>query len=147
MQICLRNKWRSAVHQSSINISTDRYLLRFNDLILNSCSIEAISIENYEIQIFRYVFTYNQVYLCRVSFLITLDIYEDYFKGCQKKDATWCKVILHAYCDRRQFALVHLFVEVIVSVCQGFCNQAASWFSSLDELKNFAANIFLKLVC
>ena len=30
---------------------------------------------------------------------------------------------------------------------QGFYNQWASWSSLLDELKNFAANIFLNLVC
>ena len=28
----------------------------------------------------------------------------------------------------------------------GFCDQATSWSSSCDELKNFAANILLKLV-
>ena len=123
------------------------YLSRFNDLILDSCSTEAVLIKNYEIQIFRSIFMHIQVYLCKVSFLTTLDIYKDYFKGRQKKDATWCKVILHAYCDQRQFALVHLFVEAITFVHQGFCNQAASWSSSLDELKNFAAKIFLKLVC
>ena len=30
-------------------------------------------------------------------------------------DATWCKVIIHAYCDQRQFALVHL------SLCRSYC--------------------------
>ena len=64
-------------------------------LVLDSYSTEIVSIENYEIQILRSVFTHIQVYLCRVSFLTTLDIYMDYFKGCLK----WCKVIIHAYCD------------------------------------------------
>ena len=49
--------------------------------MLDSSSIEAISIEDYEIWIFRSNFTYIHMYLCRVSFLITLDIYKDYFKG------------------------------------------------------------------
>ena len=38
---------------------------------------EAVSIKNYEIQISS---AYSS-YLCRVSFLTTLDIYKDYFKG------------------------------------------------------------------
>ena len=53
-------------------------------LILDSYSTEAVSIENYKIQISRSVFMHIQVYLCKVSFLITLDIYKDYFKGRQR---------------------------------------------------------------
>ena len=54
-------------------------LTRFNK---NSrqLSIEVVSIENYEIQIFISVFHTYLSYLCRVSFT-TLDIYKDYFKG------------------------------------------------------------------
>ena len=48
---------------------------------LNSNSTEAVSIEEYKIRISRSDFTHIQVYLCRVSFLTTLDIYKDYFKG------------------------------------------------------------------
>ena len=58
-------------------------------LMLDSSSIEAVSIKNYEIQIFRSVFMHIQVYLCRVSILTTLDIYKDYFKDRQ----SLCKVI------------------------------------------------------
>ena len=54
---------------------------------LDSSSTEAVFIENYEIQISRFDFTHIHVYLCRVSFLTTLDIYKDYFKGRLK----WCK--------------------------------------------------------
>ena len=56
---------------------------------LNSSSTKDVSIENYEIRISRSDFTYIHVYLCRVSFLITLDIYKDYSKGRLK----CCKVI------------------------------------------------------
>ena len=59
--------------------------------MLNSSSTEAVSIENYEIQISRFDFMHIQVYLCRVSFLTTLDIYKDYFKNRLKvlqSDAT-----------------------------------------------------------
>ena len=50
-------------------------------LMLNSNSVEAIFVENYEIHIFISDFMHIHVYLCKVSFLITLDIYKDYFKG------------------------------------------------------------------
>ena len=39
--------------------------------------IETVSIENYKIQISRSVFHAYPSYLCRVSFLTTLDIYKD----------------------------------------------------------------------
>ena len=48
---------------------------------LDSSLKEAVSIKNYEIRISRSDFTHIHVYLCRVSFLTTLDIYKDYFKG------------------------------------------------------------------
>ena len=56
---------------------------------LNSSSTKDVSIENYEIRISRSDFTHIHVYFCRVSFLITLDVYKDYFKGRLK----CCKVI------------------------------------------------------
>ena len=51
---------------------------------LDSSSTEAVSVENYEIQISKFDFMHILVYLCRVSFLTTLDIYKEYFKGCHK---------------------------------------------------------------
>ena len=57
--------------------------------MLDSNLTDAVSIENYKIQISKSVFTHIQVYLCRVSFLTPLDIYMDYFKGHQKG----CKMI------------------------------------------------------
>ena len=39
------------------------------------------SIENYEIRIFKSDFRLMLMYLCRVSFFITLDIYKAYFRG------------------------------------------------------------------
>ena len=51
-------------------------------LILYSYSIDNLSIEIYENQFFRSDFTRILVYLFRLSFLITLNIYKDYFKGC-----------------------------------------------------------------
>ena len=57
---------------------------------LNSSSTEVVLIKNYKIQIFRYDFTCIYVYLCRVSFLTTLDIYKDYLRAVKgmQGDAT-----------------------------------------------------------
>ena len=52
-------------------------------LILDSL-IEVESIENYEIQISGSNFMHIHVSLCKVSFLTTLNIYKDYFKGRQR---------------------------------------------------------------
>ena len=57
--------------------------------MLDNSSTEAVSIENYKIQISRSDFMHIYVYLCRVSFLTTLDINKDYFKGCY----IGCKVV------------------------------------------------------
>ena len=59
------------------------YFYRGLILMLDSSSTEAISVKNYEIWISRSHFMHIHVYLCRVSFLTTLDIYNDYFKGRQ----------------------------------------------------------------
>ena len=48
--------------------------------MLDSCSIDNISIEIYENRFFRTDFTYIHVYLFRLSFLTTLNMYKNYFK-------------------------------------------------------------------
>ena len=53
-------------------------------MLLNSNLIEAVSVENYEIKISRSDFTHIHVYLCRVSFFITLDIYKDYLRAVSR---------------------------------------------------------------
>ena len=50
-------------------------------LKLNKSSKEAVFVENYKIRISRSDFTHILEYLCRVSFLTTLDKYKNYFKG------------------------------------------------------------------
>ena len=52
--------------------------------------------------------------------------------------ATLCKSFSQAYCEPEKLLCLYTV---------GFCNQGVSWSSSCDKLKNFAANIFLKLVC
>ena len=48
--------------------------------------IDTLSMENYEIQISRSIFHAYPSYMFRFSFLTTLDIYKDFFKG----RLTWC---------------------------------------------------------
>ena len=60
-------------------------------------------------------------------------------------DAKW--LYMHIVTGDNLPWFIIFFVEPIVSLCQGFCNEEASWSSLLDELKNFVTNIFLKLVC
>ena len=59
---------------------------------LDKSSTETVSVETYEVRIFRSDFWLMLVYLYRVSFLTTLDIYKAYFK----------KAVTHA-----ESALVH----------------------------------------
>ena len=53
-------------------------------LMLDSSSTEVVFAENYKIHISISDFTHIHVYVCRVSFLTTLAVYKDYFKGCQR---------------------------------------------------------------
>ena len=51
-------------------------------------------------------------------------------------------------CDRKPSLPQFFFLlkKLLCLYTVGFCDQATSWSSSCDELKNFAANILLKLV-
>ena len=113
-------------------------------LKLDRSLTQIVSVENYEIRFSRSDYTHIPMYLCRVYFLTTLDIYKDYFKGRHKmmqKNNTcivWPEV---------EIALVHY------SLCRSYCvfMPRVLWPRSflifiVDELKNFATNIFFKLV-
>ena len=93
-------------------------------------STEAVSIENYEIRISRSVFHAYPSYLCRLSFLITLDIYKDYFKGRLR----WCNLMQNDYSLKLWLETIcpssSFFIKAIASLRQGFCNQGVSWSSS-----------------
>ena len=67
-------------------------------LKLDKSSTQVVFVENYKIRFFRSDYTYILKYSYRVSFLTTLDMYKDYFKGCHRGDAR----IIHA-----NSALVH----------------------------------------
>ena len=52
--------------------------------MLDSFSIDKLFVEIYEEHIFSYDFHPIRRYIFRLSFLTTLDIYKDCFKGCQR---------------------------------------------------------------
>ena len=64
-------------------------------------SIDTLSVEVYEIQFFRVDFNPICEYVFRLSFLTTLNIYKDYFKGRQRlhKCASIEQSFVHANCD------------------------------------------------
>ena len=71
-------------------------------LKLDRSSTQAVSVETYKIRNSRSVFQPMLVYLYRVSFLTTLDIYKDYFKDsriCRKCPSSLfsLKKLLHLY--------------------------------------------------
>ena len=90
-----------------------------------------------------------QVYLCRVSFLTTLNIYKDYFKGRQR----WWKGCCNCCCTHivtKECVLVHLSLEEAAHLYViGFCDQGACWSSSsgwTEELCNQHLSQFCVLV-
>ena len=75
--------------------------------MLDSCSTDTLSIEIYENQFFKYDFTHIHVYVFRLSFLTTLNIYKDYFKGHHKVVALVVVSILWL----ETYAIVYLSLE------------------------------------
>jgi len=67
-------------------------------LKLDTSSAQVVFVENYEIRFFRSDYMHIHMYLYRVSFLTTLNIYKDYFKGRRTRN----QVSLHALRGRRQ---------------------------------------------
>ena len=116
--------------------------------MLDSFSIDRLSIEVYEIQFFRSNFTPIRVQMFELSFLITLNIYKDYLKG-RYRDAHQCKSFSQAYCEPETIYPSSSFSSRSCCVCtpQDFVTKEFRDLHHVDELKNFAAKIFLKLVC
>ena len=92
MQVCPRNK----VKKYQILKLDSQYLSRFKMMfkpMLDSYSIDELSIKVYEKEIFNSDFHPIRGYMFGLSFLITLNIYKDYFKGHQrlrKCEAKFC---------------------------------------------------------
>ena len=85
--------------------------------MLDNFSTDKLSIEIYEIQFFRADFTPIHKYVFRLSFLTTLNIYKDYFKGRQRLRKCETKLCSCKLWPKTEFALVHLsFEEVAVFV-------------------------------
>ena len=82
--------------------------------MLDSFSIDRLSVEVYENQFFRADFTLIYEYMFGLSFLSILNIYKDFFKGrqwlhkCEEKLCS-CKLWLET-----KFALVQLFLKEVV---------------------------------
>ena len=83
---------------------TESFLLRFNVEAQQNLDRSCICRELWNS---RFDYTYILEYLCRVSFLTTLDIYKGYFKSRYK----WCKALqnnnLCILWPETEFALVH----------------------------------------
>ena len=91
----------------------------YRDLMLklNRNLTQAVSIETYEIRNSRSDFRPMLVYLYKVSFLTTLDIYKDYFKD---------------RCICRKWPNSLFSLKKLLRLCAiGFCNQGVSWSSSM----------------
>ena len=118
--------------------------------MLDSYSIDKLSIKIYENQIFNSNFTPICVYMFRLFFLTTLNIYKDYFKGCH----SWCKwvqldvKVFHKHIVTRDICPSSSSSSISCSICTplGFVTKELSDLHCVDELKNFVANILLKLV-
>ena len=108
MQIWPRNKWRMCC-SLKLNRILDKILS-----IENYCwsSTHVISVMNYGIRFSKSDYTYILEYLCRVSFLTTLDIYKDYFKNSRKVMQSDNTCILWS---ETEFALVHHIL------CRSYC--------------------------
>ena len=96
---------------------------------------------------FSDLISHQSVYLYKLSFLTTINTYKDYFKGYHR----WCNLM-------QKFLTSILWLETIFPsssftwrnccVCTpyGFVTKELCDLHHVDELKNFAANILLKLV-
>ena len=80
IKVCPRIKWESARFQNS-TVSMYRGLKNCEAWNSTTSSIDTLSIEVYKIQFFRANFNPIREYVFRLSFLTTLNIHKDYFKG------------------------------------------------------------------
>ena len=79
--------------------------------MLDSFSIDRLSVEIYENQFFRVDFTSIREYILELSFLTTLNIYKDCFKGRQRLRKCEVKLCSCKLWLETEFSLVHFFLE------------------------------------
>ena len=131
MQVCPRNKSKSAGFQNSTASLTDRIYRGLKCSfypILDSCSIDKLSIEIYKNQIFSSDFIPICVYMFRFSFLTTLNIYKDYFKSRRRWRECEAKFCSCKLWPKTKFALLHLWSRL--------CRQA--WLCACKVLHAYA---------
>ena len=83
--------------------------------MLDNFSIDRVSIEVYENQIFKSNFNPIHEYMFELFFLTILNIYKDYFKGRKrllKCEAKFCSCKLW---PKTKFALIHLSFEEVTT--------------------------------
>ena len=107
------NPYKSVQEKSKEMLFIKTRQIIYRDLMFNSrqFSTKAVSIKNYEIQISKSIFHAYPSYLCRISFLTTLDIIRIILRAVIRL----LHLLLQAYCDRRQFALVYLSFEEVAA--------------------------------
>ena len=114
MKVYPRNKWRSVDSLKLHSYSTNSYLSRYNEA-WQILFIE-VSIKNYKNQFLRFDFQPMLMYLCRVSFLTTLDIYKAYFKSCHIRE--------YKENNCKRWPMPYSFWKKLRRPCaSGFCNQ------------------------
>ena len=82
--------------------------------MLDGFSIDKLFVEVYEKQIFSSAFHPIRVYMFEFSFLTTLNIYKDYFKGRQRLRKCEAKLYSCKLWPETKFVLVHFSLEEIV---------------------------------
>ena len=82
--------------------------------MLDNCSIDTLSIEIYENQIFNFDFHPICVYMFEFSFLTILNMYRIILRAVTV-DAPQCKSFSQSYCEPKTYALVHLALQVVVA--------------------------------
>ena len=116
--------------------------------MLDSFSTDKLFVEIYEKQIFSSDFHPIREYVFRLSFLTTLNIYKDYFKSRQRLRECEAKFCSYKLWLETEFALVHLSLEEAAMFVRRWVLWSRSFliFIVWMNCKNYAANIFLKLV-
>ena len=110
MQVCPRIMWENAgFYNSTANIY--RGLKNCEAKNSTASSINTLFVEVYGIRVFRAGFHPIRVYMFGLSFLTTLNIYKDYFKGRQKLRRCEAKFCSCKLWPKTEFALVHLSLE------------------------------------
>ena len=98
----------------SVEVSTVAWQIL--SIEVSTAAWQILSIENYENQFFRFDFQPMLIYLCRVYFLTTLDIYKAYFKG------RYIWEYKESICKR--WPVPYSLLKKLLHLCAlGFCNQ------------------------